>query len=119
MGTRIPPEIVFPGVLAGRDDTGKPAGFVVMQPCGDAWQFGPFSALDAGSAGRLFDDAALAALPGTTLIADAPASNRSALRLYRRRNMRIAGSTELMYAGRKPSFHPELIYGLATLGSCG
>jgi hypothetical protein len=33
--------------------------------------------------------------------------------------MRVTGSTELMYAGVKPDYRPEMLYGLATMGSCG
>jgi hypothetical protein len=33
--------------------------------------------------------------------------------------MRISGSNELMYAGVKPAYQSEYIYGLATMGSCG
>lgn len=95
------------------------SGFIVIQPSADALQFGPYSALDAGSAERMFDEAARTVSLGTKLLIDAPASNRSALRLFNRRRLRIAGSNELMYAGRKPDYRAELIYGLATMGSCG
>ena len=94
-------------------------GFIVQQPCGDAVQFGPFSAADTGSADRLFEEASRAVTLGTKFLLDAPVSNRAALRLFNRRNMRIAGSNILMYAGKKPEYRPELIYGLATMGSCG
>ncbi|OGU17987.1 MAG: hypothetical protein A2076_14100 [Geobacteraceae bacterium GWC2_53_11] len=95
------------------------SGFIVIQPSATARQFGPFSALDAGVAGRMLNDAAKTVALGTKVLVDAPASNRSALRLFNRKNMRIAGSNELMYAGKKPDYRPELIYGLATMGSCG
>lgn len=95
------------------------SGFVVVQPSAEDRQFGPFSAPDIGIAERLFDAAMNTVAPGTAIMVDAPAANRSAFRLYNRRNMRIVGSTELMYAGRKPAYRPELIYGLATMGSCG
>lgn len=95
------------------------SGFIVIQPSGNARQFGPFSALDAGVAERMLNDAAKTVALGTKVLVDAPASNRSALRLFNRKNMRIAGSNELMYAGRKPDYRPELIYGLATMGSSG
>lgn len=95
------------------------SGFVVIQPSVEALQFGPFAAPDAGCAERLFDAAVRTVALGTKVLLDAPASNRSALRLYNRRRMRITGSSELMYAGRKPDYRPELIYGLATMGSCG
>ncbi len=95
------------------------SGFLVIRPCGDAMQFGPFSALDNGTAEHLFD-AALHTIPlGTKVCLDAPASNRAALGLLNRRRMRIAGTNELMYAGIKPEYRPELLYGLATMGSCG
>jgi len=95
------------------------SGFIVLQPCRDTVQFGPFSSIDAGSAEHLFDAAAGRVAKGTKVLLDAPVSNRSALRLFNRRNMRIAGSNLLMYAGRKPDYRPDLIYGLATMGSCG
>jgi hypothetical protein len=95
------------------------SGFIICQPCGDSFQFGPFAAEDAGIAARLFEEAAGTIAIGSRFLLDTPASNRSALRLYNRRKMRIAGSNVLMYAGRKPEYRPELIYGLATMGSCG
>jgi ribosomal protein S18 acetylase RimI-like enzyme len=95
------------------------SGFLVIQPCGNAKQFGPFSAQDNSTAEHLFD-AALHTIPlGTKVCLDAPASNRAALLLFNRRRMRIAGTNELMYAGIKPEYRPELLYGLATMGSCG
>jgi hypothetical protein len=95
------------------------SGFLVLQPCGASVQFGPFSALDAATAECLFADAATTLASGTTVVLDAPASNRSALQLFNRSKMKIAGRNSLMYAGKKPEYRPELIYGLATTGSCG
>jgi Acetyltransferase (GNAT) domain len=95
------------------------SGFLVIQPCGDAMQFGPFSALDNSTAEHLFDAALHTISLGTKVFLDAPASNRAALRLFNRRRMRITGTNELMYAGIKPEYRPELLYGLATMGSCG
>jgi GNAT superfamily N-acetyltransferase len=95
------------------------SGFAVIQPCGDAQQFGPFTALDSGTAERLFDTA-LRTIPfGSNIYLDAPASNRTALRMFNRSRLKISGSTELMYAGTRPEYRPELLYGLATMGSCG
>lgn len=95
------------------------SGFISLQSCGDAVQIGPFSAVDSASAERLFADASRTIALGTKIFVDAPASNRSARRLFNRKRMKIAGSNLLMYAGRKPQYRPELIYGLATMGSCG
>lgn len=95
------------------------SGFAVLQPCGDAWQCGPFTALCSSSAERLFA-AALSAIPFESKIyLDAPASNRTALRMFNRRRLKISGTTELMYAGIRPDYRPGLLYGLATMGSCG
>jgi ribosomal protein S18 acetylase RimI-like enzyme len=95
------------------------SGFIVLQPCGDAVQIGPCSAVTDYAAEGLIADAINAVASGTEVVLDAPASNRSALRLFNRSKMKIAGRTSLMYAGKKPEYRPELIYGLATTGSCG
>ncbi|MEI7815637.1 MAG: GNAT family N-acetyltransferase [Desulfuromonadales bacterium] len=95
------------------------SGFLVLQPCGNAVQFGSFSALNDGTAENLFDEAAKTIAFGTRFLLDAPVSNQTALRLFNRKKMRIAGSNSLMYAGIKPGFRPDLIFGLATMGSCG
>ena len=81
--------------------------------------FGPFSSVDSGGAGRLLEAASRNVAFGTKVFVDAPASNRAALRMYNRKRMKIVGSNLLMYAGKKPAYRPELIYGLATMGSCG
>jgi ribosomal protein S18 acetylase RimI-like enzyme len=95
------------------------AGFVVVQQCGNSRQLGPFSAPGYSTADTLLK-AALNTIPADiTVCLDAPASNRTALKLFNRNRMRISGSNELMYAGVKPVYQPELIYGLATMGSCG
>jgi N-acetylglutamate synthase-like GNAT family acetyltransferase len=95
------------------------SGFLVQQPCGAAVQFGPFSAANDSSAERLFGDASANCMSGTKILLDAPESNRAAELLFTSKKMRIAGSNCLMYAGIKPHYRPELIYGLATMGSCG
>jgi GNAT superfamily N-acetyltransferase len=95
------------------------AGFMVIQPCDGAVQFGPFAALDSTTADRIFNEA-LGSVPcGTKVYIDAPASNRAAVRLFNRKALQVSGSTELMYAGVRPAYRPELLYGLATMGSCG
>jgi ribosomal protein S18 acetylase RimI-like enzyme len=100
-------------LFAGED------GFIAVQPCGDALQFGPFSAMDDRMAEQLFYKALRTIPLGSRIYLDAPVSNRAALRMYNRRRMRISGTTELMYAGKRPDYRPELLYGLATMGSCG
>jgi ribosomal protein S18 acetylase RimI-like enzyme len=94
-------------------------GFIVVQPCGEALQLGPFSALDSGTAEGLLEKVLGTIPPGAKFFLDAPASNRPALRLFKRKGMRMAGRNELMYAGDRPDYRPEMLYGLATMGSCG
>jgi GNAT superfamily N-acetyltransferase len=95
------------------------SGFAVVQPGRDAWQLGPFSAPGYSSADALLKSALLAIPNGAPVCLDMPAANRTACLLYARNRMRICGSNELMYAGGVPQYRPELIYGLATMGSCG
>ncbi len=95
------------------------SGFIALQPCVDSVQFGPFSAVDSICAERLFEAASRNVVPGTKVFVDAPALNRASLRIFHRKQMKIVGSNLLMYAGKKPNYRPELIYGLATMGSCG
>jgi hypothetical protein len=95
------------------------SGFAVVQPCGEEMQLGPFSAPDSTTAESLLEAALRTVPPGRKVFLDAPLSNRSALRLYNRKGMRIAGRNDLMYAGVKPDYRPEMLYGLATMGSCG
>lgn len=95
------------------------SAFAVIQPCGRAAQIGPFSALVPEQAAHLLD-AALSSLPaGTTIYIDTPACNRGAVALLQERGFRDHGTNVLMYAGIKPDYRPEYIYGLATMGSCG
>lgn len=95
------------------------SGFLVIQPSGDTRQLGPFSAPGYSTADALLK-AALNTIPlESEVCLDAPASNRTALLLFNRNRMRVTGSSELMYAGVKPAYQPEYIYGLATMGSCG
>jgi ribosomal protein S18 acetylase RimI-like enzyme len=107
-------------VTAGRGKVlQQESGFVVVQQCNDLRQLGPFTAPGYSMAATLLK-AALNSIPaGTRVLLDAPASNRTALGLFNRNRMRISGSNELMYAGVKPAYQPEYIYGLATMGSCG
>lgn len=111
------------GLLAATTGRGRlfheESGFITLQPCGDSVQFGPFSAVASDGAERLFEAASRHVARGTKVFVDAPASNRAALRMFNRKRMKIAGSNLLMYAGKKPAYRPELIYGLATMGSCG
>jgi ribosomal protein S18 acetylase RimI-like enzyme len=93
--------------------------FAVVQPCCAAAQIGPFAALTAHNAAPLLD-AAIAGIPaGTGMYIDAPAGNAAAERLLLLRGFARQGTNELMYAGARPDYRPEFIYGLASMGSMG
>ncbi|KAB0671854.1 GNAT family N-acetyltransferase [Oryzomonas sagensis] len=95
------------------------SAFAVIQPCGQAVQLGPFGAVSPDRAARLLDEA-LSSLPaGVTVYIDTPACNSGAVALLQERGFRDHGTNVLMYAGVKPDYRPEYIYGLATMGSCG
>jgi len=102
------------GIVICDDDS-----FAVIQPCGDSKQIGPFLAQDNSVAEQLLSEAQRTVGSKTKVYIDAPASNHAALRLFMRKGMQIAGSSELMYAGARPDYRSEFIYGLATMGSCG
>lgn len=95
------------------------SGFAVIQANGEAWQLGPFTAVDSAAAERLLDRVLNAVPHRTGIFLDSPASNRAALRMFNRNRLNISGTSELMYAGVRPDYRPEWIYGLATMGSCG
>jgi ribosomal protein S18 acetylase RimI-like enzyme len=95
------------------------SGFVVVQPCGNARQLGPFSAPCYSTADSLLTSALNAIPCETKVYLDAPAANRTASLLFNRNRLRMCGSNELLYAGVTPAYRPELLYGLATMGSCG
>ena len=94
-------------------------GFLVLQPMGDGHLIGPFAAASGGTAGRLLYGALEAVGRNDSVCLDMPASNRDGVRLLRRKGFAMTGRTELMYAGNAPAYRPELLYGLATAGSCG
>lgn len=94
-------------------------GFLVVQSCGESLQVGPFTAGECGEAEWLLDSA-LAMIPrGTRICIDSPNLNQGALQVFTAKGFRIIGSNELMFSGVKPAYRPELIYGLATMGSMG
>jgi ribosomal protein S18 acetylase RimI-like enzyme len=95
------------------------SGFLVIQPCLTARQFGPFAATDPGTAEQLLQHALGSISPNSAVYLDTPAANPAAGTLCHTRGLQIIGSSLLMYAGTKPDYRPEFLYSLATMGSCG
>lgn len=106
--------------IRGRGEVLSDIGaMAIIQPCGHAVQIGPFASLDPPKAASLLE-AALAAIPsGVKVHIDAPAGNLAVFKLLQKRGFRSQGSNELMYAGTKPAYQPEYVYGLASMGSMG
>ena len=95
---------------------GEDRGFLMVQRLGNGQQIGPFGALDSSVAERLLEQALTTE---ERMLLDAPASNRSIGRLLTSRGFTVSNEVALMYAGRPPAYHPECIYGFASMGSMG
>lgn len=95
---------------------GAEEGFLMLQRLGNGHQIGPFGALNPQTAEQLLEQALQGA--GRMLV-DVPLANRYAGRLLTPRSFEVIGEVDLMYAGQPPAYHPECIYGLASMGSMG
>lgn len=91
----------------------------VIQPAGGAMQIGPCAALNHAAAGRVLSMTLAAVAAGTIVVCDAPFSNGGCTTLLQAREFVKQGETHLMYAGSKPDYRPDYLYGLATTGSSG
>jgi GNAT superfamily N-acetyltransferase len=96
---------------------GSSAGFLVCQDQGGIHQLGPWIAPE--KEGRELFEAAIDGSPKGTLVVDMPERNQQGATLLAERGFSCSGSTDLMIYGVIPPYRPELIHGLATLGSMG
>lgn len=101
---------------AGGSVIGEEQGFLMLQRLGNGHQIGPFGALNGETSEGLLVQALAT---GGKLVLDVPASNLIAEQQLTRHGFQAAGEVELMYAGQSPDYHPEHIFGLASLGSMG
>jgi len=95
---------------------GEEQGFLVAQRLGNGHQIGPFGALNSSAAEQLLEQ--VLTTVGRAVL-DVPAANRTAERLLTSRGFTVKSEVELMYAGQPPAYHPEHIFGLASMGSMG
>jgi hypothetical protein len=102
--------------VANGTAVGAEQGFLVLQRIGGSQQIGPFGALNSATAEQLLEQAL--ARTGRILL-DVPSSNRPASRLLTSRGFTVNSEVDLMYAGQPPAYHPEHIFGLASMGSMG
>lgn len=101
---------------AGGTALGEEEGFLMMQRLVDGHQVGPFGALNSSTANSLMDRVLVW---GGRIMLDVPASNRAASKLLTSKGFTVSSEVELMYAGQPPAYHPEHIFGLASMGSMG
>ncbi len=95
---------------------GAEQGFLVVQRLGSSRQIGPFGALNSSTAEQLLEQVVVGA---GRLLLDAPSSNRAASKLLTSRGFTVNSEVDLMYAGKPPAYHPEHIFGFASMGSMG
>jgi len=88
----------------------------VLQRIGDRRQIGPYGSLDSRTAETLMES--VQQQGGCTML-DVPAANRAASKILTSRGFTVSSEVDLMYAGQSPAYHPEHIYGLASMGSMG
>lgn len=94
-------------------------GFLLLHPCGDNYQVGPWAAADRAAASRLLDRALSRRPSGSRLLLDVPVRNGAAASLLNDAGFTPGGRTVLMCLGDRPAYVPERIYALATMGSIG
>lgn len=96
--------------------TGSESGFLVIQRIGKREQIGPFGALNPRTAEQLLEKTEI---QGGNRLLDVPESNRAASKILTSRGFSVSSVVELMYSGEPPAYHPEHIFGLASMGSMG
>jgi len=96
---------------------GSSKAFICSQPWEEGTQLGPWGALVESQAQQLLDLALSGA--GVQVFLDVPAGNIAAAALLARRGFAIRGSNTLMYLGAQPSYDPNRIFALASMGSMG
>lgn len=94
-------------------------GFLCTHNYAGGVQLGPWSSLTPETARRLLEKALQSKGEIADTFLDMPEGNREGAKLLGMSGFRVAGDTLLMYRGRRPAYRPELIYGLASMGSFG
>lgn len=96
-----------------------PAGFLVCQQWEGAVQLGPWSCGNSASAAALLGRAVVPSRDGVRMFLDVPEGNRAAPGLLRSDGFVPGSSTTLMCRGDAPTYAPERIFALASMGSMG
>ncbi|CAG1010836.1 hypothetical protein BURK2_04118 [Burkholderiales bacterium] len=94
-------------------------GFLVVQPCGDDFQIGPWAAVDRRVAAGLLGRALTRLRSGARVLLDVPVRNVAAAALLNGTGFTVGGRTVLMCVGAVPAYAPEIIFASATMGSMG
>ena len=80
---------------------------------------GPWGAVSAKAAAEIFAEALSGEGPMVDIFMDTPENNHAAGDFLLSQGFTVFGSTLLMYKGRMPTYRPEYIYSLASMGSYG
>lgn len=94
-------------------------GFLVVQRCGDAFQFGPWSCGGRREASALAGRALGVVGEGMPVFLDVPVRNIDAAALLNAIGFSITGRTSLMFVGWEPEYDPTRIFALASMGGMG
>jgi ribosomal protein S18 acetylase RimI-like enzyme len=102
------------GMVCGEND-----GFLVAQPSAVGIQLGPWGCSSREAAAKYLDNALATAGAETKVFLDVPVRNVAASALLYALGFRVNRTNTLMYLGHKPSYDPERVYALASMGSMG
>ncbi len=106
--------------VAGRGTViSESSACAVVQPFRGGAQIGPFAALNRDAASRVIARVLSTVAASREVLCDASATNYGCVSVFRKAGFSVRSETSLMYAGVKPNYRPEYLYGLASMGSCG
>jgi len=101
-------------VALGIVQNGGLAGYGVMRTCRSGYKVGPLFADDPELADRLFAALKAHAPDGAPVFLDTPQVNAAALDLATRHGMTVVFETARMYAGNRPEFPMQRLFGITT-----
>nr|WP_279342498.1 GNAT family N-acetyltransferase [Geotalea sp. SG265] len=110
--------LILDTIAAKATVVGTADGFCMVQGTEGALQLGPWSCRNTVAAEDLLEQALTVAGPAEIFL-DVPDSNDDAAFLLRKWGFAPCSGTILMYRGALPSYQPQLIYALASMGSMG
>jgi GNAT superfamily N-acetyltransferase len=96
-----------------------PGAFLMVRPADGMCQIGSWGGVSSIAIVELFEQTVRMSSSGGLLCLDVPAGNEVVSHHLERRGFTDAGSNVLMFRGKPPAYHPNLIGSLASMGSMG